>query len=705
MSSILIDRTDGLSSSTAMKGPCHVATTGNIALYGLQMIDGVAVAAGDRVLVRAQTAGYENGIYVVDTGQWRRAKDFSRNNDVREGTQVLVTDGTTFTRTLFIVTSSDPIVIGTDAITFDQSLTPDVVRFDTTSTAGMQFVIDEDDMASNLATKVPTQQSVKAYADSKVIDNNSLSPQSTSRAPSQSSTKAYVDNLFSTIGATVLLTRALASAATIAAGVSAIIIGGHTTFGDSPLTTYVEVPDTGGVAIDQIETNGGSRRWQIIDGPVDIRSVGIFPGTSANMVTNVSRLNTLIARQRNIFVPPADFYLDGIVRLVSGTFIHGATVNGTSWTDTTILPQYNNQSRLLFIGTRSSCFDSDPLNPLNHGSISNLVIMVPNTSQYSAIFNIFGPVSWTFSGLRMENSSPTNPSGFVSTKIGSNDTWLNRLFDVEIRLPDSSSGYVFRADWSDSVMIGCMATGGSGSYYSGPGNFEVIGGIYDRAKSGAAGWTVDKVTSSSTSIKFIGVNFDENETYGLIVSAASSPGGNFLGVLVQGCHFRTKNTGTADIVFVDHASTKMIGPVISGNAHSVSGPVRMTVNYARWDIIDSNNQSPTGAPWVAYTPSLAAGSGSFTSANAAGRYQRVGRTVHYYITVSIITNGSAGSSVLAGLPFTAFSSPAASGYNANTGVQIQGRVSTNSIGLFTAANGYPGGDSISLVVSGSYEAA
>lgn len=37
-----------------------------------------------------------------------------------------------------------------------------------TSTAGMGFVVDEDDMASNSATKVPTQQSVKAYADALV---------------------------------------------------------------------------------------------------------------------------------------------------------------------------------------------------------------------------------------------------------------------------------------------------------------------------------------------------------------------------------------------------------------------------------------------------------------------------------------------------------------------------------------------------------
>ena len=39
-----------------------------------------------------------------------------------------------------------------------------VMNTDTT-TAAMQFVIDEDDMASDSATKVPTQQSVKAYVD------------------------------------------------------------------------------------------------------------------------------------------------------------------------------------------------------------------------------------------------------------------------------------------------------------------------------------------------------------------------------------------------------------------------------------------------------------------------------------------------------------------------------------------------------------
>jgi hypothetical protein len=41
----------------------------------------------------------------------------------------------------------------------------DAVHYDETTTANMDFVVDEDDMASDSATKLPTQQSVKAYVD------------------------------------------------------------------------------------------------------------------------------------------------------------------------------------------------------------------------------------------------------------------------------------------------------------------------------------------------------------------------------------------------------------------------------------------------------------------------------------------------------------------------------------------------------------
>ena len=59
------DRLNGLTAAVAIKAPVKAATTANITLSGLQTIDGVSCAAGDRVLVKNQATPSENGIYVV----------------------------------------------------------------------------------------------------------------------------------------------------------------------------------------------------------------------------------------------------------------------------------------------------------------------------------------------------------------------------------------------------------------------------------------------------------------------------------------------------------------------------------------------------------------------------------------------------------------------------------------------------------------
>ncbi|EJC69363.1 hypothetical protein Rleg5DRAFT_5154 [Rhizobium leguminosarum bv. viciae WSM1455] len=118
MASIQVDRIDGLSSATAIKGPCRAATTANISLYGEQTIDAVAVVTGNRVLVKNQTTGSENGIWICDTGQWRRSKDFVRTNDVVKGTQIAITDGTVSGGFVYALLTNNPINVGASSLSF-----------------------------------------------------------------------------------------------------------------------------------------------------------------------------------------------------------------------------------------------------------------------------------------------------------------------------------------------------------------------------------------------------------------------------------------------------------------------------------------------------------------------------------------------------------------------------------------------------------
>lgn len=112
------DRLYGLVGGAAIKVPCRAATTGNITLSATQTIDGVAVVTGDRVLVKDQTDQTENGIWVADTGDWERSKDFDGNLDVVEGTIVTVIEGTTNSWSAWRVTTPDPVEIEGDNITF-----------------------------------------------------------------------------------------------------------------------------------------------------------------------------------------------------------------------------------------------------------------------------------------------------------------------------------------------------------------------------------------------------------------------------------------------------------------------------------------------------------------------------------------------------------------------------------------------------------
>lgn len=110
------DRLNGQTGDVAIKAPCRVATTANITLSGLQTIDGVALAALDRVLVKNQTNGVNDGIYHAASGDWVRAPDFNGSRDAYGGAIVHVTSGTTNANSFWVLDGEGEIDIGTDSI-------------------------------------------------------------------------------------------------------------------------------------------------------------------------------------------------------------------------------------------------------------------------------------------------------------------------------------------------------------------------------------------------------------------------------------------------------------------------------------------------------------------------------------------------------------------------------------------------------------
>jgi hypothetical protein len=100
-----------------IKGSVLCATTGNISLSAEQTLDG-QLTSSSRVLVRAQTAPAENGIYVTGSGAWTRATDMDAWATEVPGAIVAVEAGTQWADTVWLCTADTGGTLNTTAITW-----------------------------------------------------------------------------------------------------------------------------------------------------------------------------------------------------------------------------------------------------------------------------------------------------------------------------------------------------------------------------------------------------------------------------------------------------------------------------------------------------------------------------------------------------------------------------------------------------------
>lgn len=81
------------SQSTTSFSNALCATTTNISLSGTQTIDGVAVSAGNIVLVKNQTTKSQNGIYIASSGSWTRSTELDANSEFINWKTIYVSSG------------------------------------------------------------------------------------------------------------------------------------------------------------------------------------------------------------------------------------------------------------------------------------------------------------------------------------------------------------------------------------------------------------------------------------------------------------------------------------------------------------------------------------------------------------------------------------------------------------------------------------
>jgi hypothetical protein len=152
---------DNIAAGLSWKAPAKVATVANITLSGTQTIDGVAVSAGDRVLVKDQTDATYNGVYVVASGSWARSADMDANADFPSAS-IFVQQGST-NADIGYVCSNDSVTLGSTEITFVQfNGASNIIAGDGLAKTGNELSVNVDNVT------------LEIYSDALQVKNNAI---------------------------------------------------------------------------------------------------------------------------------------------------------------------------------------------------------------------------------------------------------------------------------------------------------------------------------------------------------------------------------------------------------------------------------------------------------------------------------------------------------------------------------------------------
>lgn len=323
-----------------MKQSVRAATTANIALLGLQVVDGVSLNAGDRVLVKNQTMAKDNGPYVVAAGAWTRASDADSNAKVTPNMTLAVEVGATQADTIWQLVTDGAIAVGVTALTFKDI------------TDGLARLLSPIFVGSPKAPTPAQFDSSKLLATAEFVKRSGVEFSGfTTNSASLALTAAHVGGLHSFSGV-AQLTATLPPTAGIAQGATVALVcagsGGLRIIGDGADLVYTSTGIAGPLVLNLGDTAEFIRlqdQWRLIGGTVALRFAGIMAGEN---FTTRPQFDSTKALATTEFVQRAAGSFAGYVAYAANTVLTAADVGKYVYTsaptitltlpDATLLP-------------------------------------------------------------------------------------------------------------------------------------------------------------------------------------------------------------------------------------------------------------------------------------------------------------------------------------------------------------------------------
>lgn len=155
------------------KQSVRVLTGTNIDLSGgaPNVVDTINLQVNDRILVKGQDTGSQNGLYKVQTlgtgsnGTWVRTVDGDTTGEIQAGMIVMVTEGNVYKDTQWKLITNDPIVIGVTALTFELNVS-------TSSISNGNSNITISELGGNAAVTIANVANVAVFTASGLSANN-----------------------------------------------------------------------------------------------------------------------------------------------------------------------------------------------------------------------------------------------------------------------------------------------------------------------------------------------------------------------------------------------------------------------------------------------------------------------------------------------------------------------------------------------------